>query len=307
MEHVFEIARSGNGYLAIEQSSPIIRKMKKDNQLTEAMAFLMDLATVLAEAKQFDSATNCALRSIRMFPISSQTIRVYLKKKFVDFILSSTPEYNYPDFYTYTSTLISIIDDPDCSLRKKVLEVAQATNNFVQTEYLLVQLILILIKRNPVDYELVNTYLKTLANTLWIWVFNIDLPPTHDRREQRLYNAQILFVRSAFAFLTVKENGSEIAKQYLEYIKRTALSSILDDFYESPPFHFLKFYIKAIDSQSLETIKFLEDKYQQLIKKDKELEKLVDFVKEQHFPNNFNGGFGSIFQSVMNILGGSPM
>ena len=306
VDDVFEIARSGNGYLAIEKSSLIVRKMKKNNQLTEAMAFLMDLASVLAEGKQFASATNCALKSIEMFPISAKTIKIYLSNKFVDFIKSATPEYNYPDFYTYASTLIEIIGDDNCEIRLNVLRVAKATNNFPQIQYLLLQLIFMELKRECVQTMLLNSYLKELAETLWVWIFNVDLSSTEDRRYQRLYNAQFLFTRTIFALLASKESGITTAEQFIEYIKETAFSSILNDFYDEPHFHFVNFYIKALKAKSFNTVKFLEDKYQHLIVQDKELQKILDYIKEKYFPNTFNDGFGSILQSVMSVLGGNP-
>lgn len=301
LDEIYNIARSGDGYLAIERLSPIVRKMKKNDQLTEAMALMIDFATFLAEIKQYESATNCAKKAIEMFPITASKIKVYLKKKFLDFILNATPEYNNSDFYSYAANVIRIIGDQDNKIRLKELEIAQSGNNYPEIEFLLIKLICIELESDATDKSQITFYLNSLADQLWNWIQNLDLPNTHDKEQQRLFNAQYIFAHSIFAFLSCNNLGIKVADEFLQIIENHIPSTINPTFLKFPMMNFSRFYIKALLNKSLTTVNYLEEKYRNYLKKDQDIEEFLSKVHFVHFPSP-QSGFDNLIENMVGLF-----
>ena len=80
------LAESGNGYAAVERIQPLIRKLKKENKIDDAMILYMRLAIILAQNNQWKCASVCASRSIELFPPDATTIKTVLKELFFNFL-----------------------------------------------------------------------------------------------------------------------------------------------------------------------------------------------------------------------------
>jgi hypothetical protein len=67
-EKVFDLARSGDGYLAIERGAVLIRKLKHLKQFRDGFFFMLQLSNVLLDSSQCIVSSVAANRAISVFP-----------------------------------------------------------------------------------------------------------------------------------------------------------------------------------------------------------------------------------------------
>ena len=198
-ESIFELARNGDSYVAIERASLVVRNYRKHHKLDEGILFYMKLAQVFLERKEFASSCNCALKAIKLFPSQETKIKKSLKDSFTTFILNSVPEMGCSDLFEYINLVIQILGDPDDTLQLKELEISRKANFYYNSQIYLFKLIKNELNQNSVDNQKINNYLLQLGEVLSEWVLSIP-------NDQRIYNSQFIFARSILSLLQFNLN-----------------------------------------------------------------------------------------------------
>lgn len=298
MESVFKIAESGNGYLAVERSSFVLRKLKKENKIDEAMIFMMDLAHKLADVNQWPAATVSALRSIEMFPPDAKTIRVVLKKSFINFIERATVDAATTEFYTYVNKVSNIIGDKDHLFFKKKFEIAIAAHQPDNAHsFAFIELLREVTSEEP-EIDIDNTIKKVIISQ-WEWVTSL---PEDDKE----FTGQYIMARFLISILSLPARGIELTQKYYQIMKETLPETLSASFFEQPLFHFIEFLVDACIRQNPEAIAQLEQSYKPLLEKDTEFTKWIACCKSIHCPAPQNNAgapnFGNLFQNVFRMF-----
>ena len=299
MESIFELALSGNGYEAVERSQFLVRKLKKEEKLDEAMFFLMRLAQILSTHDQWKPATVVANRAIKLFPSDSKTIKVALKSSFINFVESATEEASSIDFYEFSNSLISIIGDKDLKILKKQLNVSYSSKDYFRTHYFLI-LMLEKIKENQISDIEPNSIIDQLSQSTWEWILNEKI------EEQQIFTSQFIISRICLSLLSFKDLGISYSRQFIEIISQNLPLNLNKSILNLPLLNFINFFIKSLELKNSENIDMLINKYKPILDMDPEIMKWINFIKNNILnPSNSNQqgpNFRSILQNLMGNL-----
>jgi len=296
MESVFELASYGDGYEAVEKSSFIVRKLKKEGKIDESMIFLMQLALYLGKANNWKAASVAANRSIKLFPPASTTIKVGLKKMLFDFAESAPADAGCSDFYDFIESVIYILEDKEGKLSNARIQMAISNSDYCRIQFFYLQILKDQRMRQIFDPQ--SVILK-LAVYSWRWVESIEAI------EQREFTAQFILSRVLLALLSISENGIGYSRSLLSELRNQIPSSIDPKVLDSPLIHFTSFFIDSIERKNSEQIAQLLNKYQKIIEVDSEISKWITQAKTVHLSNDnrnpldmrnvFQNIFGSLF------------
>ena len=154
MEAVFRAVERGDGYVAVEKSSLVVRNLKRQGKIDDAMFFLMNLANKLADANLWESATVSAFRAIDLFPEDARTIKVALKKEFFEFAKRvETPVAATHEFYSYIDQLSEKIGDLDNVLFMKKVEMAILAKQYFNVQLFILDGILSVIDMDEPPFD----------------------------------------------------------------------------------------------------------------------------------------------------------
>ena len=297
MERVLEIAKQGNGYLAVEKSMAVIRLLKKQKKIDDAMIFMMNLAHTLADVNQWQPATVAALRSIELFPSDATTIKVVLKNDFVNFVKrANSPDAATTDFFKFIDKLTAIIGDPNNEFVMKKIEISILAKQNSNIQEFVYKAVLTASYAEEQTFDVAGYIHKAMVAT-WDWILSIP-------EEERIFSGQFIAGRYLLTFMTIHEGGIELYDQSLQILKETKPSQISDDFFNQPLFNMLNFAKKACVQNNKPALQMVIEKYNPLLVHDPELRKWLDILSskfEQEAPQMPN-----LFQMFGNLFGGRP-
>lgn len=297
MERVLQIAESGDGYLAVERTNPIIRKLKSKGELNEAMMFMMRLAHKLADLGKWQPATVAADRAIKLFPENSQTIIVALKKSFLDFAFRmNDPSGATPDYFDYVTSLSNIIGDKEYKLFDAKVKAAVSANKYFITQFSIAQELQDISHLETIDLD-VNHYLAILADTTWKWCLELQKP-------EDMFTIQFIICRLAIALIPLGKYGIEWTQQYMKLIYDTKPESIDPAVFNDPLFNFTKLLTKAIEAKNRTDAELVVSKYQKLLEVDHEILHASKFAIAQALapPDQQNNDLQRMFQNIIGSM-----
>lgn len=304
IEEVNRIAEEGNGYLASERSMFLVRKMKKQQKYIEAAAFLLNLARILLNKDKVSSCVS-AYRSLEILKeYKSQhseapfEVPQEIRQMLYDYIKRFQPNHDCPDLYFFFYEAIQLLGDEDLTIINKEAEIADKSNNFVTAQLIYIRIIRRLIQKN----EDASQILDKLESVSWRWIESIS------DRECRIYTSQFILSRCVLAISASQQKGLELATIFLQNIIEHHQNG---PEITQPLFTFTKYFLKAIQQNSPQSVSFLVNNYQPIINADSEIKKWIQENKKVHFPtngqtnntnnNNLDDGIsriGEMFQSL---------
>ncbi|KAH0789766.1 hypothetical protein GPJ56_006268 [Histomonas meleagridis] len=295
-EEVIKIAEAGNGYVAIEKSSFVIRKLKRQDKIEEAINFLLKIANILVTKEQYTQSVTAVHRAVLL--IDEKKDNSNIKATLYQYFEKITPDFSSPELYQLLEKFVELLPDKSKEILLKYVFVSETKENYNQAQIGYAKLILF---HTTTEKEL-KKYIKELSNLLWIWILSIT------DKKQMIYNAQFIVCRCALAFLAQDGNGPKISEQFLTYSMENAPKHIP---ITTPLFVFTKHYIQAVLQNSPATATFLRSSYKKIIQLNKEISKWVSNAYAKHLapegtargPNMQN--LGALFQNILGSLNSS--
>lgn len=301
-EDIINLVQSGDSYTAIEKVLIYVRQMKKSNELEDALIFMMRIALILFEQKDWHASAVCAYRAISQFPSDSKTIRKVLKQFFFEFAEKAVPETACPELFGFYRKLSTFFHDKEEELLLKQAFVADQANYFyyAQTFYseLLIKYFQIPNENEEQRTEKIDSIISSLSILIWRWIQNIE------DKEQQANISQYIFARCVLLILTIhNENTIEVAQNFVALFKSSPPNDIeADTIFNLPLFHFIDFFIKAIDKKSKKTADYLIKKYEPALNVDSDLLEYANTAKET-LNSRDSSGFSGLGSMLQNFLG----
>jgi hypothetical protein len=188
---VFDLARSGQGYPAIERSSLVLRKLKRANQQQDAFINMMTLANILLDSGQPLQSGTAANRAVRIFP-KDHKLDDAMKSTISSFALRVPHEASSPDLNSFFQYAVTLMNDSDFQLRTKHAQITDAANSYTPAQFAYIKLIAgKLEKEQPVEPDLDHLY-----SLLHRWVDSIPDPRI------KIFTSQFIFIRPLFMILS---------------------------------------------------------------------------------------------------------
>ncbi|EAX93296.1 hypothetical protein TVAG_277010 [Trichomonas vaginalis G3] len=297
MESVFRIAESGDGYLAVERSSFVLRKLKRENKIDEAIDFLIKLAHKLGDAGQWPAASVAALHSIETIPKDAKTILTSIKRLMFNFIERAPPEAATPEFFTYAKKYSEKLGDRDHFIFKKKFDLAFETKQYTNVHCIL--FVELSTTGQMIEPEIdFNDYIRRALVSQWDWISTLP-------QEDRDYTGQFIMGRFLLSMLGTSQNGYQLYDFSSQAMRETKPEGITDEFFEQPIMHFVSLFANACLRQNSAAATNLYESYKPILETDSEFKKWFDAIKsiyctqnqEQNVPN-----FGNIFQNVFRMF-----
>ena len=296
MERVFEIAKNGNGYLAVEKSLSVVRRLKKENKIDDCMFFLMKLAHILADNSDWQSASVAALRAIELFPEDATTIKVLLKESFLNFVRrANCVEAATNEFFKFVDNVAHIIGDANNELNIKKIDLAILAKQYFNVQCFVFNGVLGAIGIEESNFD-VKMYLEKSMIATWDWILSIS-----DEKD-REFSGQFIAGRYLLTYLSIK-SGIEMYTQSLQILKDTKPEQISENFFNQPLFNMLNFLKKAMESNSKASAQLVLQKYNAILVKDTELKKWTNILISNAFEETNQQP--NIFQMFGNMFGGA--
>jgi hypothetical protein len=291
-EEILEMARSGDGYAAVERSQLLVRRLKRSNQLTPAMLFLMRLAHTLADRGHWDAAVTAALRSIKLFPREATRMGSDLQDLFFLFANRAEPAAAGSDLFAYFDEMTLLFPGAGTALLRKKAMLCDAAGLFFEAQLAYTSVLALL----PPDAD---RFIEYFAGMLWRWVFQIE-----DLEKQRV-QSQFFFGRAALAVaMSTKEPCLGLAVKLMDAVAAHARLAGLDVWLDQPLVHFVRFFLRAVLQKSVSTTDFLREKYEQVLEVDRELRlmalRLTSRITRATQPP---AGAGTFLQNLMGAIG----
>lgn len=298
-EEVLKIAQKGDGYLAVERSSFVVRKLKRQKKINEASSFLFQLANTLLDLQKVVPSTVAAQRGIEVLnSIDNSTISDEIKQIILKYIDRLQTDHSCPDLFTFFDNAINLLGDDDLIIIRKEAFIADQSNNFNMAQTIYIRMIKKVLQKDEDTTELISA----LDNILWRWIISIK------DGKKRLYTGQFILTRCALAISAQNEKGLELALHYVDSLKEKHPDQ---NFVLSQPLlTFAHYFLKALSLNSPQSVYYLMNSYKKIIEVDRELNKWVIKNKEVHFNSGLNinnlrqslSGISDLFQS---LFGGS--
>lgn len=304
-EDIIQLVQSGDSYTAIEKALIYVRQMKKLNELEDALIFMMHIAIILFDREDWHASAVCAYRSILLFPSDSKTIRKVLKQLFFDFAEKARPEAVCPELFGFYRKLSSFFHDKEEDLLIKQASIADQANYYyyAQTFYseLLIKYLHLPTEDGNEDQrtEKIDGVITSLSILIWRWIQS----QSSEGQKQQINISQYIFARCVLLILTIQnEDTVETAQKFVSVFKSSPPDSIDSELiFKLPLFHFVDFFIKAIDKKSKKTADFLMKKYEPALNVDSDLVEYANTAKENLNSRDVSGlsGLGSMLQSFL--------
>lgn len=298
-EEIFEIAKKGDGYLAIEKSSFIIRKLKRQNKIDEAILFMMELANKMLDLGMFHDAGIAAYRSILLARSDTEFNDENQKQLFIDFANKMTPAASSPELYSFFRVLIDLTKDEDESLIRKEASIADEANKY---DIASIAYLLMIRDRseieNPPNDDSLTELMEKLIKVLYRWILAVP----EDMRE---FNSQFVLCRPILAVLDCERRGPANAQVLLDQILIQKPDEIPDSYFSLPLVNFTRLFIKAVTLKSTTSSTFLITKYKPLLDLNIEIMKWVYHIKGNHFgTGNTMPSLENLSSLMSNMMGG---
>lgn len=304
-EDILQLVQDGNSYTAIEKTNVYVRQMKKIDQLEESLMFMMRVALILMEREDWHASSVCAYRAISLFPSESKTIRKILKQLFFDFAEKARPELVCPELFGFYNKLSTIFHNQEEELLLKQAWLADQANNYYYAQTFYSELLIKYTQNENDDQnespndEKIDKVISSLGILIWKWIQSEG----KEGEKQQKNISQYIFARCVLLILTIRgHNITEIAQKFVAVFKSSSPENInVDEFCNLPLFHFIDFFIKAIDRRSKETAAFLIKKYEPALNVDSDIIEYANTAKEALNSRDASGlaGLGSMLQSFL--------
>lgn len=294
-EEVLKIAQEGDGYLAVERSAFIVRKLKKQKKIIEASTFLFQLANTLLDLQKAVPSTVSAQRGVEILISNGKTaIPDEMKQIILKYIDRLEANHSCPDLFTFFDNAIILLNDEDLSIIKKEAAIADQSNSFNTAQLVYIRIIKKVLAKDQDASEVMNS----LDNVLWRWINSIK------DGKKRFYTGQFILSRCALAISAQSEKGLDLALHYVDSLKEKYPEQ--NFVLKQPLFTFLQYFLKAISLNSPQSVSYLVNSYKKIIEVDRELNKWVTKNKEVHFHTGLNmnnlrqslSGISDLFQSL---------
>lgn len=275
MDKIVALIRDGETYRAVEQVRPIIRKLKRQGKVNDAMEMMMKLAIELLDIGEYHNASVCALRSIEMFPSDATTIKVFLKKLFFSFLKTATPQCVCSEFYQFCQSLMYLFSKKQEKILRIQGKLADEAGDFLNAQKSYVQVISI-----ADDVDSCRDIVSDLMVMLWKWIVfeKSDVDKTVEV-------SQFIIARCVLILASIEKNGLLVASFVLDNIFKQAPDELKDRKPEELPLiHFCRLYFKALLSKSKEAIDYLLKMYAPILEVDQDI---LNFAKKSMRSNGF--------------------
>lgn len=294
IEEVLKIAQEGDGYLAVERSSFVVRKLKRQKKLIEASSFLFKLANTLLDLQKIVPSAVAAQRAIENLISADKAQVLTFKQTILNYIDRLEAKHSCPDLYTFFDDTINLLEDDDLSIIKKESIIADQSNSFNTAQLIYIKMIRKLIQKDEDTTEIMNS----LDNILWRWIASIK------DGKKRFYTGQFILARCALAISAQNEKGLDLSLRYVESLKEKHPEQNI--VMSQPFFTFLLFFLRALKLNSPQSVTYLINSYKKIVEADRELNKWVTKNKEVHFNTGLNlnnlrqslSGINDLFQSL---------
>lgn len=302
-EDIIQLIRDGDSYTAIEKALIYVRQMKKSNELESALIFMMHIALILFDQKDWHASAVCAYRSISQFPSDSKTIRKVLKQLFFDYAEKATPDIVCPELFGFYRKLSTFFHDKEEDFLLKQAQIADQANYYyyAQTFYseLLIKYVNLQNENEDQRNEKIDNIISSLSNLIWRWIQNQN----KEDKKQQIIISQYIYARCTLLILTIQnESIIEIAQKFVAVFKSSPPENIdVESIFNLPLFHFIDFFIKAIDKKSKKTAEYLIKKYEPALNVDSDLFEYANTAKDALNSRDASGlsGLGSMLQSFL--------
>jgi len=276
---VIELVTAGQGYAACEKSVVVVRKLKRQGQLDEAMLFLMELAQLLGGRNMWEPAVCSARRAIDLFPPDAKTIRTVLKVHFIDFTSQVTVTAVGPDLFGYFSGVIRVFPNLKEELLARQARLCGEAGLWYRGFGFWVALLSIV--QSP---AVVAEVTASVAR----WTAAVDA-------------TELPFVaaKAVLAVASAHEDALPAAEALLASVGEV----------DHPVLNFARLFLRALSGKSTVTAGFLVDRYAGWLGADSDLARFVALARDVHgaaAPAPEPSGFGQLFQSIMGALTGGP-
>jgi hypothetical protein len=292
---IYELARSGQAYLACERGLVHVRRLKRQDDTSGAMIFLMHLAHILGDTGHWDAALTSARRSIDLFPPTAKTIPIVLKDLFLGFAGRVPPEGAGPDFFTFSHRLMTIFPAHSKPLIAREGYLANASGQFSRAERRYLQFCAMWPSdAGPAECPELAAY----AAMIWRWIAAIE-------ESEREAQSQFVLCRATLALTNTSAEGPAIAGRFFELVQGFCPVE-MQQLLELPLVHFTRFFLKAVIAKHDQTIGFLLEKYGEALANDMDIVTIAGRIRNTVRPTGGSTGwdFGAMFQSLMG--GGGP-
>jgi hypothetical protein len=270
-EAVFELARSGDGYGAIERSSSVVRKFKRTAQIRPAFLFLLRLSNVLIDTDQLKPSGVAAHRAITLFSDSPEGLPNELKPLVREYVARLTPGCFSPDLFSFLAIAARLVGDPDHQLRSTHARLADEADSYHFAQLAYMQLIFAKIKTEAN----ISDELKRLNNLLWRWIATIP------DAMAATFTSQFIAVRPIVILLAKRDDFRRQRERaalafYREVTRNTRIQGL-------PLLLFAKLIIKAVVRDDAEAFREVVTAYKPLVAKDAEVRKCVVRIEATYF------------------------
>jgi hypothetical protein len=270
-EAIFEIARSGDGYGAIERSSSIVRKFKRGSQTRAAFLFLLRLSNVLLDTDQLKASGVAAHRAISLFSDRRETLPDDLKAQVREYVARLTPGCFSSDLFSFLSITARVVGDPDHALRSTTARLADEADSYHFAQLAYMQL---LFAKAQTDAP-ISDDVKRFSGLLWRWTATIT------DEMAAIFTSQFIAVRPIVIFLAKNDDFRRQRERaalalYRELVKNTQIRSL-------PLMLFAKLVIKAAVRDDAAAFAEVVKTYKPLVDKDPEIRKCVIRIEAAYF------------------------
>lgn len=295
IQEVLKIAQEGDGYLAVERSSFVIRKLKRQKKINEAFAFLFQLSNTLLDLEKAVPSAVSAQRGIELLAqigdtnISDEIIQIILS-----YIDKLKINHACPELFNFFDDTIKLLGDEDLSIINKEALLADQSNNFNTAQIVYIRIIKAILEKD----EDVSQIVQKLDKLLWRWIYSIE------NGKKRIYTGQFILSRCSLAISAQGIKGLTLALNYVDSLKKN--HSDQDIIISQPLLTFTRYFLKALNLNSPQSVSYLINSYKKIIEVDREINKWVSKNKEVHFQSGLNmntlrqnlSGIGELFQSL---------
>jgi hypothetical protein len=272
---IFDLARSGQGYVAIERSSLITRKLKRANQISEAFLRMMDLANILFDSGQPVLSGTAASRAIRFLPEEPSDVDPNFQSIISSYLHRVGPEAYSQDLCIFLDVSVKLLGDHDFFIREKHALIADQSDSYHPAQIAYSRLITGRIEKHLA----VDAHLSLLVQLLWRWVSTIP-----DER-RAIFTSQFIFARLVFVILASGQTpiASEFGAAALRLLEFADEGGRLKSL---PLFLFARLLIGAVMAADKAIFSELWSVYRPLLRKSPEFSQWAMTIQRVYFDPN---------------------
>ncbi|OHT05911.1 hypothetical protein TRFO_26188 [Tritrichomonas foetus] len=316
-EKVFEIAQSGDGYLAVEKSLFVVRKLKRQKKTNDAAIFLIKLACILLDNGQNIPSAISANRAVELILQSKSEFESTedIKNLLFSYIEKITPSHASIHLFSFFDNAIELFGQDDPSIIRKKASIADKSDNYYDAQQTYIEIIAQEIEKDGDPTETLNLLYKILFR----WTESIQ------DEKSRLFTAQFIICRCV---ISISSQNEKCLSTAINFFNRITSEHSNNPEISQPLFTFTKYFLKGLQQNSPSSINFLTQQYYPLLAVSRNLQKIISTNKEVYFhtgnslsnflnsftqmsdngnqngSNNNGGGLGGIGQLIRSLFGG---